>query len=71
MSCPWWKAWWHRRRRRVDRQQMWPVLRAMATKRYPDDDEAAVLLALKGWMTFIQQSGQEHWHCPCAVSERE
>jgi hypothetical protein len=44
----------------------WVALRETGSTRYPDDEEAAVLFALKAWAIFIQQPGQEHWHCACA-----
>jgi hypothetical protein len=67
--CPWWRAWWHRRKRQIDHAVMWRVLRAKAAIQHPDDEEAAVLLTLKGWARFIQQPGQEHWLCACADDE--
>jgi hypothetical protein len=63
--CPWWRRWWHRRQRRLDRAVIWPALRARAAARYPDDEEAAVLSALRGWAVFIQLPGQAHWACAC------
>jgi hypothetical protein len=45
---------------------MWPIVRRLASKSYPDDEETAVLIALKVWLFFIQEPGQEHWRCPCA-----
>ena len=59
-------SWWHRRKRHADRTTMWTALREAAAKRHPDDEEAAVLLALRGWLAFLGQDGQDHWHCPCA-----
>jgi hypothetical protein len=45
---------------------MWVILRAAADRRHPENDEAAALLALKGWAEFLAQPGQDHWHCACA-----
>ena len=50
---------------------MWTTLRAAAARRYPDDEEAAVLWALKGWAQFIQAPGQDHWLCACADGRDE
>jgi hypothetical protein len=66
VGCPWWRAWWHRRLRRQDLTVTWVALRETGATRYPDDEEAAVLFALKAWAIFIQQPGQQHWHCACA-----
>lgn len=68
-ACPWWRAWWHRRLRRVDRTTMWVALRAQADRRHPDDSEEAILMALKAWALFIQQPGQAHWLCACAAAD--
>lgn len=48
---------------------MWPTLRTMAEKRYPEDEEQAALTALGLWTVFIQQQGQEHWRCACAEED--
>jgi hypothetical protein len=69
--CGWWRAWWHRRLRRIDREVMWLALREQAAQRHPDDEEAAVLDALRGWVLFIEQPGQEHHLCACADREDE
>ena len=69
-SCPWWRAWLHRRRRRTDEAVMWTALRARGAIRHPDDEEAAVLMALQGWAVFVQLPGQEHWRCACSDDDR-
>ena len=65
-GCPWYARWWHRRRRQIDHGVIWPVIRAKAAQRFPEDEEAAVLLTLKQWVQFIQQPSQGHWRCPCS-----
>jgi hypothetical protein len=69
MGC--WLAAWHRWKRHTDHETVWTALRHAADCRHPEDSEAAVLLALRGWATFIQQPGQEHWLCACAEVEAE
>lgn len=64
--CPWWIAWWHRRRRRIDRATIWRALRAGALRAHPHDEEAALVVALRGWALFMQD--QAHWQCGCAPS---
>lgn len=68
-DCPWWRAWWHGRLRQVDRITVWPALKAAATRLCPHDEEEALLGALLAWATFLQEPGQEHWHCACADHE--
>jgi len=69
MTC--WLAWWHRRKRQIDHETVWLALRHAADCRHPTDSEAAVLLALRGWATFIQQPGQDHWRCACAEADEK
>ena len=63
------RCWWHARQRRRDRRVTWRRLRVHAAAQYPDDSEAAVLLALRVWAAFVQEPGQEHWHCACAEDD--
>jgi hypothetical protein len=69
--CPWWRAWWHRRLRRIDRATLWPVIRRRAAAQMPDHEEEAVLLALRAWLAFISAPGQEHWRCACAAHDQD
>jgi len=64
--CPWWRALWHRHRRRRDRRRVWPAIRRAAARHHPDNDEDAVLEALAAWVRFIQEPGQTHWRCACS-----
>jgi hypothetical protein len=68
-GCPWWRAWWHRRLRRADRLAVWPALRLTAAHFHSDDEEAAVVEALRAWAVFLQGVGQEHWRCACAADD--
>lgn len=68
-TCSWWRAWWHRRLRQTDRDMVWPRLLAGAHSICPEDSETALVGALSAWAAFIQQPGQEHWHCACAEAE--
>ena len=67
--CNWLMRRWHARKRRIDRATVWMRLRAQADERYPGDEEAAALMALRDWSMFLHRPGQEHWLCDCAEKE--
>ena len=60
--CPWWIRWYHRRLRRADRRFIYGAIVGSGQSEQTVE---------RAWMHFITSPGQEHWHCPCAVLERE
>jgi hypothetical protein len=46
---------------------MWPALQESARLRAKDANDRLAIEVLM-WDIFVQQPGQEHWHCPCGLA---
>ncbi len=65
-NCSWWKRFWHRRMRKMDREVMRASM-VSAIERHNDPTPKETLDKI--WNQFIHEPGQEHWLCPCAARE--
>jgi hypothetical protein len=61
-TCPWWRRWWHSRKRTID---MATLIQAIVDRADTPGQ------AWRGIRLFWEQQGQEHWWCPCAEPYRE
>lgn len=57
---------------------MWPTFLRVAAQRmqrvaFADEDTrnlGIINSALAAWLVFVDQPGQEHWHCACAPTTK-
>lgn len=73
-NCHWLRRWLHRRARRIDTQIMATLVYANVQrwlKQHPESTKSPVELFNAAWGSFINQRGQEHWHCACAHRDWE
>ena len=61
-QCSWWRRWYHRRLRRIDRKIMLPMLIEKAMTKRPGE-------LSQTWDLFTAQPEQAHWRCACANTD--
>jgi hypothetical protein len=74
VTCPWWKRWWHRRLRKIDRRALFPAILERAEWAATDSyrrfsNEWRVERDFNYFAMLDKHAnglGQNHWRCACA-----
>lgn len=62
-TCPWWKRWWHRRKRWTDTRTLFVALTESARRKGSRYTPQQLIDHAKS------MTGFEHWRCPCAKAD--